>query len=149
MYFLSLWYHESPYRQEENTAAAAAVLTQLLLTEGLAVGALVSSGIHLMRTNKNPLQGAEVGILAMVGALLNGTLNALVCMAIHRNIPPFRRDGLRLSGSGENIPIRFAQTIDFFSHSQYNSYGICEFSQICIIKAETRLWKERKLCHDL
>ena len=55
----------------------------LLLAEGLTVGALVFSGIHLMGTHHNTLQGAEVGILAVMGALLNSTLNALVCMAIH------------------------------------------------------------------
>ena len=54
-----------------------------LCAEGLAVGALVSSGIGLMGTNQDPLQTAEVRILAVMGALLNGTLNALVCMTIH------------------------------------------------------------------
>ena len=75
----------------------------LLLAEGLAVGALVSSGVGLVSTNQNPLQGAEIGILAVMGALLDSTLNALVCMAIHRLLPPFRRDGLRLPGRRENI----------------------------------------------
>lgn len=55
----------------------------LLLTEGLTVGALVHGRICLVGTYQDSLQGAEVGILAMVGALLNGTLNALVCMAVH------------------------------------------------------------------
>ena len=54
-----------------------------LCAEGLAVGALVSSGIGLMGAYQDPLQGAEIGILAMVSTLLNSTLNALVCMAIH------------------------------------------------------------------
>ena len=54
-----------------------------LLAEGLTVGALVHGGICLMGTYQDPLQRAEISILAMVGALLNGTLNALVCMAIH------------------------------------------------------------------
>ena len=54
-----------------------------LLTEGFAVSTLVSSGIGLMGTNQDPLQAAEVRILAVMGALLNGTLNALVCMTIH------------------------------------------------------------------
>ena len=54
-----------------------------LLTEGFAVSTLVSSGIGLMGTNQDPLQTAEVRILAVMGALLNGTLNALVCMTIH------------------------------------------------------------------
>ena len=55
----------------------------LLLTEGLAVGALVLSGIHLMGAHHNTLQRTEVGILAVMGALLNSTLDALVCSAIH------------------------------------------------------------------
>ena len=54
-----------------------------LLTEGFAVSTLVSSGIGLMGTNQDPLLAAEVRILAVMGALLNGTLNALVCMTIH------------------------------------------------------------------
>ena len=61
----------------------------LLLAEGLAVGALVNSGIGLMGTNQNALQGAEIGILTVVLALLNGTLNALVCMAIHNESSSF------------------------------------------------------------
>jgi hypothetical protein len=54
-----------------------------LLTEGLAVGALVHGGICLMGAYQNPLQGAEIGILAVMCALLDSTLNALVCMTIH------------------------------------------------------------------
>ena len=54
-----------------------------LCAEGLAVGALVSSGIGLMGAYQDPLQGAEIGVLAVMLALLNGTLNALVCMAVH------------------------------------------------------------------
>ena len=57
-----------------------------LLTEGLAIGALVSSGIDLMGADQNPLQGAEICVLAVMLALRNGTLNALVCMAIHDGI---------------------------------------------------------------
>ena len=36
-----------------------------------------------MGTYQNPLQGAEICVLAVVGALLDSTLDALVCMAIH------------------------------------------------------------------
>ena len=36
-----------------------------------------------MGTHEDPLQRAEVGILAMVGALGDGALNALVSMAAH------------------------------------------------------------------
>ena len=54
-----------------------------LLAEGLAVGALIHSGIGLMGADQDPLQGAEVCILAVMGALCDGAFNALVCMAVH------------------------------------------------------------------
>ena len=55
-----------------------------LLAEGLAVSALIHGGICLMGAYQDPLQRAKVGILAVMGALLDSTLNALVCMTIHR-----------------------------------------------------------------
>ena len=36
-----------------------------------------------MGANQDPLQGAVIGILAVMLALLDSTLNALVCMGIH------------------------------------------------------------------
>lgn len=36
-----------------------------------------------MGTNQDLVQGAEVLSLAMMSALLNGALNALVCMTVH------------------------------------------------------------------
>ena len=36
-----------------------------------------------MGTHHNPVQGAEVLGVAVIGTLLNGTLNALVCVTIH------------------------------------------------------------------
>ena len=57
-----------------------------LLTEGLAVSTLIHGGVGLMGTYQNPLQGAEVCILAVMGTLLDSTLNALVCMTIHNMI---------------------------------------------------------------
>jgi len=58
-------------------------LRQLLLTEGHAVGALVNSGIAFMGAHQNALQRAVVGILTVIGALGNGTFDALVCVAAH------------------------------------------------------------------
>ena len=55
----------------------------LLFAEGLAVGALVRGGIGLVGTHQNPIQAAEVCVLTVMLALLNGTLDALVCMTIH------------------------------------------------------------------
>ena len=56
----------------------------LLLAEGHAVGALVHGGIHLMGANQNLVQGAVVLVAAVMGALLDGTFDALVCMTVHR-----------------------------------------------------------------
>ena len=60
----------------------------LLLAEGLAVGALIRGGIHFMGTHQDLIQGAEVFVAAMVGTLLDGTLDTLVGMAIHNKRPP-------------------------------------------------------------
>ena len=55
----------------------------LLLAEGLAVSALVHSGICFVGTNQDTLQRAVVGIAAVVCALLNGAFDTLVCLAAH------------------------------------------------------------------
>ena len=60
-----------------------AVASPLLLPEGLAVGALVHSRVLLMGANQDLVQRTVVLSLAMMGALLNGALNALVCMTVH------------------------------------------------------------------
>ena len=75
----------------------------LLLAEGLAVGTLIHSGVSLVGAHQNPLQRTVVSILAVMLALLDSALNALVCMAIHRLYPPFYRDGIRFSQNSKNI----------------------------------------------
>ena len=55
----------------------------LLLAEGHAVGALVHSRILLMGTHQDPVQRAVVLAVAVVSALLDGTFDALVSMAVH------------------------------------------------------------------
>ena len=55
----------------------------LLSAEGHAVGALVHGGIALVGAHQNLIQGAVVFALAVVCALMNGALHALVGMAIH------------------------------------------------------------------
>ena len=75
----------------------------LLLAERLAVGALIHSGICLMGTHQNTIQGAEVCVLAMICALCNSTLNALVGMTIHRVVPPFPVMGLACPQCVENM----------------------------------------------
>ena len=63
--------------------ALFAPLLSLLLAEGLAVGALVHSGVALVGAHQNAVQSAVICVGAVVGALLNGAFNALVSLAIH------------------------------------------------------------------
>ena len=58
---------------------------QLLLAEGLAVGALVGGGVHFVGTHQNLVQRTVVLMTAVMGALLDGTFDALVCMTVHKN----------------------------------------------------------------
>jgi len=55
----------------------------LLLPERLAVGALVHGRILLMGAHQNLVQRAVVLALAMMGALLDSTFDALVCIIVH------------------------------------------------------------------
>ena len=57
----------------------------LLSAEGLAVGALVHSGVGLVGTDQDLVQSAVVLVLAVVCALLNGALDALIGIAVHHN----------------------------------------------------------------
>jgi hypothetical membrane protein len=69
----------------------------LLLAEGLAVGALVLGGICLVGTHQNPVQGAVILAVAMIGAGLDGAFNALVCMAVHSCILLFILYGISMA----------------------------------------------------
>ena len=55
----------------------------LLLAERLAVGALIHGGIQLMGAHQDPIQGTVVFGIAVIGTLLNGAFDALVCLAAH------------------------------------------------------------------
>ena len=55
----------------------------LFLAEGLAVGALVHGRILLMGAYKDAIQGAVVLGVAVIGALLDGALDALIGMTVH------------------------------------------------------------------
>ena len=67
----------------KKNAVAQPPQSFLLLTEGHAVGALVNCGVGLVSADQDLVQRAVVGVAAMVSALLNGALDALVCMAVH------------------------------------------------------------------
>ena len=63
-----------------------------LPVEGHAVGALIHGGIALVGAHQNPIQGAVILTVAVVGALVHGALNGLVGMTIHNgNLLSLRR----------------------------------------------------------
>ena len=72
-------------RDKESAAAIAAALESLLLTEGLAVGALILRGIAFMGAHQNAVQRAVVLAVAVVCTLLNGAFDTLVCIVIHNS----------------------------------------------------------------
>jgi len=60
-----------------------AAVVGLLLSEGLAVGALIHGGVALVGANQNAIQGAVVCLITVMSTLLNGTFNALICVTVH------------------------------------------------------------------
>ena len=55
----------------------------LFLPEGLAVSALIHSRIAFMGADQNAIQRAVVLSITVISAGLDGTFDALVCMAVH------------------------------------------------------------------
>ena len=89
-----------------------------------------------MGAHQDPVQGAVVGAVAVVGALGNGALDALVGVAIHRiDLLPLDFVG-SFPRNRENIHL----IIDFFAASQYNGCG----------KSKRNIrYKRKENCHDL
>lgn len=69
--------------RQEKSAAAFAAAEKSLLTERLAVSALIHSRICLVGAYQNAVQGAEVLGIAVVSAGLDGALDALIGIGIH------------------------------------------------------------------
>jgi hypothetical protein len=59
--------------------------SKLLLAEGLAVGALLIGGVHLVGSHLDVIKRAVISGIAVIGTLLDGTGDALVCVAVHKN----------------------------------------------------------------
>ena len=76
-------------KRRKSATAVAAALYCLLLTERLAVRALVHGGVCFVSAHHDAVQRAVVLGIAMVSALLNGAFDALVCVTIHDFQPPF------------------------------------------------------------
>ena len=70
----------NPPRKMRRQNAAAPTL---LLSEGLAVSALVHCGVAFVGANHNAIQGTIVRIITVVGALAHSAFDTLVCMAAH------------------------------------------------------------------
>ena len=57
----------------------------LLLAERHTIRALIHGGIGLVGAHGDPVQGAVVGVVAVVSALLDGAFDTLVGMTAHKN----------------------------------------------------------------
>ena len=68
------------------TAGTPAVIISLFFTERHAISALILRRIALVGTNQNSLQRAVVCFVAVMCALMNSTLNTLVCIAVHNDL---------------------------------------------------------------
>ena len=117
----------------------AAVIQKLLLAEGHTISALILTGICLVSTNQNTIQRAIVLAAAVVGALLNSTFDALICIAVHISIPPSSDDRLIIS-TLQKIKRKMCGisigAIDNLTLNLYNISGKCEFSGISLRKTE-------------
>ena len=81
---------------------------QLLLAEGLTVGALVLGGVHFVGTHKDPVQRTVVLILAVIGTLLDGAFDALVGMTVHGIFLLLNDFGLSMPPDVKYNPERFS-----------------------------------------
>ena len=73
----------TPKKAQKQKAAAFAAANGLLLAEGLAVGALIDSGVTFVGAHQDAVQGAVILGVAVVSALLDGAFDTLVCIAVH------------------------------------------------------------------
>ena len=62
---------------------------RLLLPEGHAVGALIHGGVAFVGAHQDPVQRTEILVLAVISALMDGALDALVGIAVHNKNASF------------------------------------------------------------
>ena len=79
----------SSRKKEEKGGSLRRRRKKLSFAEGLAVGALIHSGICLVGAYQDLVQGAVVLGIAVVSAGLDGAFDALVGIVIHSILPPF------------------------------------------------------------
>ena len=88
-FFECLYYHTvflscSQEKRWRHTAATV----KSLFAERLAVGTLVHGRILLVGAHQNLIQRTVVFGITVIGTLLDGTFDALVCLVVHDNFPP-------------------------------------------------------------
>ena len=71
-------------RQEKMRQQMLPQQVKSALTEGLAVGALILSGVDFVGAHQDTIQRAVVLAVAVVCAGLNSTFDGLVSMAVHK-----------------------------------------------------------------
>ena len=76
----------------------------LLLAEGHAIRALVHSGVGLVGTHQDLVQGAVVLTLAVVGTLMDGAFVALIRVAVHGHFLLLYWFGNSMTPTGKNTP---------------------------------------------
>lgn len=69
--------------KSKKECGGKATAKKSLFPERHTVGALVNGGVGFVGANQDLLQRAEVCIFAMMSTLLDSTLDALICMAVH------------------------------------------------------------------
>ena len=141
-------------------AAAFAAAAVLLSAERLAVCALVYSGILLMGSHYNVVEGTVIGPCTMMGTLLNSALNTLIGMTLHNVYYLLFCNTNSIISSKFLIPEIFLrkpsespnytlQLIDISAAYLYNSSGKCEFFRESKTKTVFSVFQRKEICHDL
>ena len=100
----------------------------LLLTEGHTVGALVLLGIAFVGAHQDPLQGAVVAGVGVVGTLGNGALDTLVDVVhVGSSFPDFKASMSRFPDRYTRIFCRRI-SLAFLIIPCYNSFIRCGYS---------------------
>ena len=90
----------------------------LLSAEGLAVGALLIGGVHLVGSHLDVIKRAVISGIAVIGTLLDGTGDALVCVAVHKNSSFLLGSDLVWLRFANSFPLHLLN-IAFFFHVCY------------------------------
>ena len=104
-----------------------------LFAEGHTVGASIHGGICFVSAYLDLIQRAVVSIVAMICALGNGALDALVCVTVHSQFLLLFKFEISMTpgkkiiqANSSYIFVFLQRRIDFFPAGLYNCLGVCE-----------------------